>query len=132
MSDKVLKLKPYLVFALLCMLLGVVLGAFGAHVFEKYFNQKEMDTFNTALKYQTISGTAILILAIMMQLHWIKTIWSMKLMALGTVLFCGSLYVWIFSKVKFWVHVTPIGGLFMMLAWLCALLDVLSSNRERE
>ena len=45
--------------------------------------------------------------------------------ALGTVLFSGSLYCLALSHMKFWVFVTPVGGLCFLIGWFLMLIGAL-------
>ena len=41
------------------------------------------------------------------------------LFVVGTVLFCGSLYVLTLSGARWWGAVTPLGGLAFLAGWAC-------------
>ncbi|STD22218.1 COG2363 [Enterobacter asburiae] len=82
-----------LIFAAVSGFIFVALGAFGAHVLSKSLGAVEMGWIQTGLEYQAFHTLAIFGLAVAMQRRisiWFY--WSSVFMALGTVLFSGSLY----------------------------------------
>ncbi|PLM49604.1 hypothetical protein CWM85_33720, partial [Klebsiella michiganensis] len=82
-----------LIFAAISGFIFVALGAFGAHVLSKTMGVAEMGWIHTGLQYQAFHTLAIFGLAVAMQRRisiWFY--WSSVFMALGTVLFSGSLY----------------------------------------
>jgi len=81
-----------LIFAAVSGFIFVALGAFGAHVLSKSLGVVEMGWIQTGLEYQAFHTLAIFGLAVAMQRRisiWFY--WSSVFMALGTVLFSGSL-----------------------------------------
>lgn len=65
----------------------------------------------TGLEYQAFHTLAIFGLAVAMQRRisiWFY--WSSVFLALGTVLFSGSLYCLALSHLRLWAFVTPVGG----------------------
>jgi uncharacterized membrane protein YgdD (TMEM256/DUF423 family) len=86
-----------LIFAAVSGFIFVALGAFGAHVLSKSLGAVEMGWIQTGLEYQAFHTLAIFGLAVAMQRRisiWFY--WSSVFLALGTVLFSGSLYCWRF------------------------------------
>ncbi len=82
-----------LIFAAVSGFIFVALGAFGAHVLSKTLGVVEMGWIQTGLEYQAFHTLAIFGLAVAMQRRisiWFY--WSSVFLALGTVLFSGSLY----------------------------------------
>jgi len=99
--------------------LGVLLGAFGAHVLAKVLTEKEMGTYQTATLYQFIHAIALILAGL-----WSKkglpvnvniTGWCFTA---GIVLFSYSLYAIAFGASHTLGLLTPVGGLLLMLGWL--------------
>ncbi|SPW56197.1 inner membrane protein YgdD [Escherichia coli] len=91
-----------LIFAAISGFIFVALGAFGAHVLSKTMGAVEMGWIQTGLEYQAFHTLAILGLAVAMQRRisiWFY--WSSVFLALGTVLFSGSLYCLALSQSAF-------------------------------
>ena len=122
-----------LIFAAVSGFIFVALGAFGAHVLSKSLGAVEMGWIQTGLEYQAFHTLAIFGLAVAMQRRisiWFY--WSSVFMALGTVLFSGSLYCLALSHMKFWVFVTPVGGLCFLIGWFLMLIGALRLKRKAD
>ena len=107
-----------LIFAAISGFIFVALGAFGAHVLSKTMGAVEMGWIQTGLEYQAFHTLAILGLAVAMQRRisiWFY--WSSVFLALGTVLFSGSLYCLALSHLRLWAFVTPVGGVSFLAGW---------------
>jgi uncharacterized membrane protein YgdD (TMEM256/DUF423 family) len=123
----------YLLVSAISGLLGVTLGAFGAHGLKKVVTSDMLAAYQTGVQYQFIHSLVLLALAILMltltSKHAVmgKLRWSANLMIVGVLLFSGSLYTMTFMSVSggfpAWLGlITPMGGLTFILAW--ALLAV--------
>jgi uncharacterized membrane protein YgdD (TMEM256/DUF423 family) len=95
--------------------LAVVLGAMGAHgrVHDLLVETKALEHWQTATHYHLVHAVALLTLGLA---GWCQ--WGWRLMALGTGLFSGSLYVLAITGEKWLGRVTPIGGLCLIVGWL--------------
>ncbi|MEG0054319.1 MULTISPECIES: DUF423 domain-containing protein [Hafnia] len=125
--------RSMMIFAAISGFVFVALGAFGAHVLSRTLGVAEMDWLHTGLQYQGIHTLAILGLAALMQRRknlWFY--WSSALLALGTVLFCGSLYCLALSHLKLWVYITPIGGVCFLVGWALMLIGALRMRKRAE
>ncbi len=99
--------------------LGVGLGAFGAHALKSRLSPEDLAIFEVGVRYQMYHALALLALGFIaskIDSTLIKVSgWSF---IFGIVIFSGSLYTLVFSGVRTWGAVTPIGGLAFILAWL--------------
>ncbi|MDA2738904.1 DUF423 domain-containing protein, partial [Bacillus cereus group sp. Bc015] len=112
-----------LIFAAVSGFIFVALGAFGAHVLSKTLGVVEMGWIQTGLEYQAFHTLAIFGLAVAMQRRisiWFY--WSSVFLALGTVLFSGSLYCLALSHLRLWAFVTPVGGFSFLVGWALMLV----------
>nr|WP_113865555.1 DUF423 domain-containing protein [Brenneria salicis]NMN92538.1 uncharacterized membrane protein YgdD (TMEM256/DUF423 family) [Brenneria salicis ATCC 15712 = DSM 30166]RBP64555.1 uncharacterized membrane protein YgdD (TMEM256/DUF423 family) [Brenneria salicis ATCC 15712 = DSM 30166]RLM31339.1 hypothetical protein BHG07_05760 [Brenneria salicis ATCC 15712 = DSM 30166] len=122
-----------LVFSAVSGFVFVALGAFGSHVLSKTLGPTELAWLQTGLEYQAFHTLAILALSVTMyQRTNLWFYWSSVLLALGTVLFSGSLYCLALSHLKLWVYVTPIGGFCFLVGWLLMLVGALRLKRKAE
>jgi hypothetical protein len=55
--------------------------------------------------------------------------WSSVFMALGTVLFSGSLYCLALSHLRLWAFVTPVGGVSFLAGWVLMLIGAIRLKR---
>ena len=110
---------------------GVALGAFGAHALKARLTPELLATFDTGVRYQLTHALALLAVA------WATTRWPGKavrasgwLFTIGTLLFSGSLYALTLTGVRGLGLVTPIGGVALLLGWLCLLAAPWSKNKR--
>ncbi len=99
--------------------LAVILGAFGAHALKETLSAAELNSFETAVRYQLYHVIILLIInlnqgfslkekRIMSYLFWI-----------GILFFSGSIYAMYLAKIpakSIW-FTTPLGGLLLILGW---------------
>ncbi|WKS80544.1 DUF423 domain-containing protein [Edwardsiella tarda] len=125
--------RSMIMFAAISGFIFVALGAFGAHVLGNTLGLKEMAWLHTGLQYQAVHTLAILgLAALMMRRSNLWFYWSSALLALGTVLFSGSLYCLALSQLKIWVYITPIGGTCFLVGWVLMLIGALRMGKRAE
>lgn len=100
--------------------LGVALGAFGAHALEGVLTPARLATFETAVRYQVLHGIALVALRAL----WAGGVgsaqglrWACVALAVGAVVFAGSLYLIVATDVGAWGAVAPVGGAAMIAGW---------------
>ena len=87
-------MKTLLKIASITGLLGVMIGAFSAHLLKPFMNEEQLATFNTASKYHLIHSLSIILLAILYQQFHLKQFKTAAYFHLvGILLFAGSLYL---------------------------------------
>lgn len=99
--------------------IGIALGAFGAHAFRPtLLTHQTLAIWQTAVDYQMWHGISLLALAGVEQYlrHRFYRIISW-LILVGVFLFSGSLYVLALTNIKILGAITPIGGIFLLMAW---------------
>lgn len=105
--------------------LGVGLGAFGAHFFKPYLNPQDLITYETSIRYLFIHAMALIslgLLQIRVENFGIKLAGWFFLV--GIFLFCGSLFLLVATKVRFFGVLTPLGGLCFISGWLTLAISV--------
>ena len=110
-------------------LLGVALGAFGAHALKPMLVETgRVDTFELAVRYQFYHALAILLTGVLQHLFRASLFaYASWLFLAGVVLFSGSLYLLCFSQVTTFAMITPVGGVAWIAGWLCLLIGVYKS-----
>jgi uncharacterized membrane protein YgdD (TMEM256/DUF423 family) len=104
--------------AALLGLLGVALGAFGAHALKPALEAHgSVETWKTAVLYQLVHAVALLALAGWRDAHGgaggrIAAFWTA-----GVVLFSGSLYWLALGGPRFLGPITPLGGVAFLVGW---------------
>jgi uncharacterized membrane protein YgdD (TMEM256/DUF423 family) len=100
-------------------LVGVALGAFGAHGLKSAVSPDMLDVWKTAVSYQMYHTPVILMLGLLPALGGgkIRALASVCFIA-GTLVFSGSLYALVILNIPGLGMVTPFGGLLLLLGWL--------------
>ena len=109
--------------AMAAILLGlaVMLGAFGAHGLRGRLDEYSMGVYERAVLYHFLHALGLLIVSVMPRIGVLTAsagAWVCWLLAMGILLFSGSLYVLALSGVRALGAVTPFGGLSFIGAWL--------------
>lgn len=110
-------------------LLGVLLGAFGAHALSGRLSQDMQAVWHTAVEYQFYHALALLGLGVLLRTGatgvWLHA--AGLCLCAGVLIFSGSLYILALSGVRWWGAVTPIGGLLLIVGWAALLVGLLRS-----
>ena len=96
---------------------AVALGAFGAHALRAKLEPRDLEIFETAVRYQMYHALALFAVAwlISRQAPGAGTAaWSFLL---GIGLFCGSLYLMVATGQRWLGAVTPLGGVAFLFGW---------------
>lgn len=101
--------------------LTVALGAFGAHALEARVEPRELEVWRTAVQYQGLHALALVALGLLGRGGGARRA-AGWLLVLGTLLFSGSLYLWVLGGPKGLVLLTPVGGLAFIGGWLALAL----------
>jgi len=110
--------RAFLVLGAVLALLGVALGAFGAHGLRERVSAGDLEIFETGVRYQMYHALALLAVA------WVASrrpgtaaTAAGWLFVGGIVVFSGSLYALVLSGVRWLGAVTPLGGLSFLGGW---------------
>jgi uncharacterized membrane protein YgdD (TMEM256/DUF423 family) len=100
-------------------LLGVALGAFGAHGLKSRVSPDLLAVWQTAVQYHLVHALGLLLIGILVQLMPESALVRQAGWALlaGAVLFSGSLYLLVLTGVRQLGAVTPLGGLAFLAGW---------------
>ena len=119
-------MKTFAILGSLFALIGVGAGAFGAHAMADRLEPRMLEIWETGVRYQMYHALALFVAA------WLyhqteSTValvagWSF---ASGILVFSGSLYLLVFTGVRTFGAITPVGGLALMAGWLCCMLAAL-------
>lgn len=120
--------KKILITASILGVIGIILGAFGAHILKELITIEAQQTFETGVRYQMyhalfllfVGGTNLVRLRIKKIVYYLTVV--------GVVLFSGSIYglatnmltTFDFKTIGF---VTPVGGLLLIISWICLLIN---------
>ncbi|MGD2067444.1 MAG: DUF423 domain-containing protein [Gemmatimonadota bacterium] len=98
--------------------LGVALGAFGAHALGPRLDARDLEIFETGVRYQMYHALALVLVG------WAMTRWpgggtvvAGWAFLIGVVVFSGSLYLLVLTGTRGWGAVTPLGGVAFLVGW---------------
>ncbi|MGR6871811.1 DUF423 domain-containing protein [Pseudomonas sp. HK3] len=116
--------KNILILAALIGFLSVAIGAFAAHALKGLLPSYALLWVDTGVKYQMLHGGVLLILGFALKQwpSWDAIKWAAASFLLGILLFSGSLYIMAATQIKALGMITPIGGLALLIGWLCLLV----------
>lgn len=127
--------KTFLKTAAVLGALSVILGAFGAHALKQLITDKNLQTFETGVRYQFYHVIALFITGILYKDFTNNYLeWAGRLFCLGILLFSGSLYLLSFieltnmSGLKWVGAITPVGGVCFITGWLLLALGISKKN----
>jgi uncharacterized membrane protein YgdD (TMEM256/DUF423 family) len=108
---------------------GIILGAVGSHALKGH-PAEMLKFFQIGNKYQIYHALFLLILGLL-QRRYPGRLMNLSIFStiVGTVLFSGSLYLLTLAKIKVGM-ITPIGGMFLISAWILLLIQVLFTKTQ--
>lgn len=101
--------------------LGIALGAFGAHALKAVLDAQQLDWWHNACQYQMWNAVGLVALGALPR----RMGGAAVLIVVGTIIFCGSLYVMALTGQRWLGMVTPVGGVAMIAGWTWAALALL-------
>ena len=106
-------------------LLGVAIGAFGAHALKPILLESgRLETFELAVRYQFYHAFALLVTGILMSKLHVRFLEFASIFFTGGILFfSGSLYLLCFTGLGVLGAITPIGGVLFICGWICLLIS---------
>ena len=121
--------KNIVITAAIFICVSIILGALAAHSLEKLLSQDLIETFEKGVKYLIYSGFGLLIIGLNKDRLKVNLKWFYILLLIGTILFSGNIFLYVFHEtipsLKNFVHLVPIGGLLMILAWAVLILKLI-------
>ncbi len=98
--------------------LGVILGAFGAHALRAHLEPHDLETFETAVRYQMYHAVALFGAAWLLSRNAPYAAPAAWAFVAGVAIFSGSLYLLVATGQRWLGAVTPLGGLAFIAGWL--------------
>ena len=125
--------KKILIAASLLGIVGIVLGAFGAHGLKALISVEMQQTFETGVRYQMYHAILLLFVGSTTLISNKTKKVIFYLVILGVLFFSGSIYglstnvltSFDFKTIGF---VTPIGGFLLILAWIFMFIELIKNK----
>lgn len=97
--------------------LAVALGAFGAHGLKERLSADELDIWKTGVLYQALHALALVLYGLFQERRACRG-WPGAAFAIGSLVFCGTLYWIALGGPRGLGRITPLGGLAMIAGWI--------------
>lgn len=129
------------ILALGALLAGITIamGALGAHALKDILTAAQLQTYETAVRYQLFHVFALFVIGILQnQYPQLSLGFCTKLVLVGMVLFGGSIYLVLFLShiavpIPFWIYlITPLGGLCYISSWLLLAIKLYRVSQKVE
>ena len=119
--------RTFLLIGALAGVVGVTLGAFGAHGLRARLTPDLLAVFETGVRYHMYHALAILgVASVAERLQASRLVLASGWLFLaGIILFSGSLYLLAVTGVRVLGAITPFGGVAFLLGWGCLALAAL-------
>jgi uncharacterized membrane protein YgdD (TMEM256/DUF423 family) len=112
--------RTFMLIGALAGVVGVGLGAFGAHGLRGRLSPEMLAVFETGVRYHMYHALALVATAALMgRLDGRFMNAAGWLFTAGIVLFSGSLYAVALTGVTIFGAITPIGGVAFLAGWAC-------------
>ena len=126
--------KKILLVAAFLGITAIVLGAFGAHGLKKVLSMEQLATFEVGVRYQMYHALFLLFVGTFAFLGEKERSIIFYLTITGVLFFSGSIYFLATNtitniKTKFLGPITPIGGMFLIMAWSYFFYVILSKKQ---
>jgi uncharacterized membrane protein YgdD (TMEM256/DUF423 family) len=131
-TDTMLSQKQTYLIASALGFLAVSLGAFGAHAFKAFLVANgRLDTYELAVRYHFYHTFALLAVGLVMDKYSTSGVkLSALLFLIGILLFSGSLYALCLLNITKIAIITPIGGVFLIAAWITLFISFFQSPKN--
>lgn len=110
--------KTWLLLAAVLGFSGVAAGAFGAHALRARLEPRDLEIFETAVRYQLIHALALGMVAGLAGHRTTSALsgagWAWTF---GVLVFSGSLYALVLTQTRWFGAITPLGGLALLAGW---------------
>jgi uncharacterized membrane protein YgdD (TMEM256/DUF423 family) len=112
---------------------AVILGAFGAHSLKAVLTADQLQSFETAVRYQMFHTIVLLFVNIYDGFTAKQKNTISYLLFLGILLFSGSIYLIQITSItakSIW-FITPLGGLFFIMGWISMIVIFVNKYRKK-
>lgn len=111
---------------------AIVLGAFGTHALKEILSFDQLQSFETAVRYQMYHAIVLLFVAIFDGISAKEKQLINRFFYAGIILFSGSIYVIQLTSISaksIW-FITPLGGFFLIVGWLTMIVLFIKKSKK--
>lgn len=121
--------KKIVVLASVIICTAIILGAMAAHGLKSILSAELIETFEKGVRYQFYAGFSLLLLGLAKEKISFSLRWFAYFTSGGIVLYSGCIYLYCFNEqfpyLKPLVHLVPLGGFSMILAWMILIIQLI-------
>ena len=113
--------------------LAVAMGAFGAHALKERLDEYSLGVYEKAVFYHFIHTLGILLISLLGRTGAVSASGEARaawLLAVGILLFSGSLYALAISGTRILGAITPFGGIAFIAGWLVLAYEAARASRD--
>jgi uncharacterized membrane protein YgdD (TMEM256/DUF423 family) len=113
--------------------LAVAMGAFGAHALKERLDEYSLGVYEKAVFYHFIHALGILLISLLGRTGAVSASGEARaawLLAVGILLFSGSLYALAISGTRILGAITPFGGIAFIAGWLVLAYEAARAARD--
>jgi len=113
--------------------LAVAMGAFGAHALKERLDEYSLGVYEKAVFYHFIHALGILLISLLGRTGAVSASGEARaawLLAVGILLFSGSLYALAISGTRILGAITPFGGIAFIAGWLVLAYEAARASRD--
>jgi uncharacterized membrane protein YgdD (TMEM256/DUF423 family) len=114
------------------MALAVGMGAFGAHALKGRLDEYSLSVYEKAVFYNFVHALGILLIALLARSGLVGAAGGNRaawLLAIGILLFSGSLYALALSGTRLLGAITPFGGVAFIAGWILLAYEAVRAQR---
>lgn len=112
--------RAFLFLGSLSALVAVAAGAFGAHGAQAFLSSQALAIYDTAVRFQMLHAIALCLVAFACSRTDTRAARAAGvLFIVGTVLFCGALYLNSLAGFRQAARLAPFGGASFIAGWAC-------------
>tara|TARA_R100001369_G_scaffold48565_1_gene75054 strand:- start:5962 stop:6351 length:390 start_codon:yes stop_codon:yes gene_type:complete len=127
--------RKYYIAGILFGLIGILIGAFGAHGLKPLLATEALITLETGVKYQMYHALLLILLGILVSngQQFSKAIFY--LLIIGLILFSGSIYLLATNELtsidfRALALATPLGGSLLIITWAWLLVHFIKLKKK--
>ena len=122
-------MRILLIIGLILAAFAVLFGAFGAHFLKPRLSAEDLAIFETAVRYQMYHALGIVLIGVLgFHVPHNLILLPSCFMISGILIFSGTLFLLLYTNVKWFGAITPIGGTFLIIGWLYLAFNIYRYN----
>ena len=122
-------MKVLLIIGLILAAFAVLFGAFGAHFLKSRLSIEDLAIFETAVRYQMYHALGIVLIGVLgFHVPHNLILLPSYFMISGIFIFSGTLFLLLYTNIRWFGAITPIGGTFLIIGWLYLAFNIYHHN----